>query len=167
MDGDDWLETTVPGLYGMGFAGLNAADQLAWFETERRATMLILALEAYRLDHGNLPKSLNELAGKYFEDVPHDPYSGLEFQYFPEGLPKPQTPTEGAEFVNWRPIDFGVPGIWSTGSQLVLGRQFLGPDEKTVVGYDIRRRTSSSDVPLPFYPAFNEGIWFPIPETPK
>ena len=56
-------------------------------ETYRRATRLVLALETWKLDHGGLPQSLNELRGKYFDQVPVDPRTGDAFQYEPKGLP--------------------------------------------------------------------------------
>ena len=62
-------------------------DNWLTVETYRRATRLILALEAWKLDHGGLPQSLNELRGKYFDQVPVDPRTGDAFQYEPKGLP--------------------------------------------------------------------------------
>ncbi len=56
-------------------------------ETYRRATRLILALEAWKLEHGRLPKSLDHLQGKYFDQLPVGPYTGHEFRYEPNGLP--------------------------------------------------------------------------------
>jgi len=57
-------------------------------ETCRRATRLVLALEAWKLEHGGLPKSLNDLKGKYLHEVPVDPYFGEEFVYEPKGIPE-------------------------------------------------------------------------------
>jgi ABC-type transport system involved in multi-copper enzyme maturation permease subunit len=56
-------------------------------ETQRRATRLILALEAWKLEHGGLPGSLQELRGKYLGQLPVDPYAGGPFRYEPKGLP--------------------------------------------------------------------------------
>ncbi len=56
-------------------------------ETYRRATRLILALEAWKLEHGGLPKSLDDLAGKYLDKLPVDPYTGGAFTYGRKGLP--------------------------------------------------------------------------------
>ena len=56
-------------------------------ETYRRATRLILALEAWKLDHGGLPQSLEDLQGKYLDQLPVDPYTGNAFDYAPQGLP--------------------------------------------------------------------------------
>ena len=59
-------------------------------ETYRRATRLILALEAWKLEHGRLPKLLDDLKGKYFDQLPVSPYSGGAFLYEPKGLTHPQ-----------------------------------------------------------------------------
>ena len=56
------------------------------YERYRRAAQLVLAIEAWRLDHGSLPKSLDQLLGKYLERLPVDPYSGEQFGYDPNGL---------------------------------------------------------------------------------
>jgi len=57
-------------------------------ETYRRATLLILALEAWKLDHGSLPQSLDELKDKYIEQIPVSPFTGGTFNYEPKGLPR-------------------------------------------------------------------------------
>ena len=56
-------------------------------ETYHRATRLILALEAWRLEHSSLPDSLDDLRGTYLDELPVDPYTGAEFGYEPKGLP--------------------------------------------------------------------------------
>src|SRR5262249_54240971 len=53
-----WLKTTKPDLYPMGIAGSDAAKICAGFGTYKRVWLLLLALEAYRLDHGQLPETL-------------------------------------------------------------------------------------------------------------
>ena len=50
--------------------------------TERRATYILMALEAWKADHlGTLPERLDELVGAYLESLPLDPYSGKEFLF--------------------------------------------------------------------------------------
>ena len=56
--------------------------------TVRRATKIVLALEAWKLEHGELPESLDELVGPYFKELPKAPRAGTVFAYFPKGLPK-------------------------------------------------------------------------------
>jgi hypothetical protein len=53
--------------------------QFAEYERYRRATLLVLAIQAWRLDHGSLPKSLDQLKGKYLARLPVDPVTGGEF----------------------------------------------------------------------------------------
>ncbi len=86
-----WLNTTHPMPAEIGRLGIEAAGELAWFEAHRRATIIILALQAYRLEHGQLPISLDALTGDYFEHIPLDPYSCMPYLYFPNGRPLPKT----------------------------------------------------------------------------
>jgi hypothetical protein len=50
-------------------------------ETRRRAATLLLALEAWKAQHGRFPDTLDELAGTYLNRLPLDPYSGKPFGY--------------------------------------------------------------------------------------
>jgi hypothetical protein len=145
----DWLWTTHPDLQRIGFWGILAASALAEFETSQRATMLRLAIESYRLKHGALPRSLAELVGPYFREMPLDPYSGLEFRYFPAGLER---------FVP------GVPCIWSTGASLWVNQLPPDRDEPAVGGtlqYGLRHYSNHTDPDVVFWA---RGFWFPIPE---
>ena len=45
---------------------------------------LALAMERYRLDHGNLPAQLDDLVGEYLESVPMDIYDGQPLRYAPQ-----------------------------------------------------------------------------------
>jgi hypothetical protein len=58
------------------------------YEKYHRATQLVLAIEAWKLDHGRLPDSLDQLTGKYIERLPVDPYDGRQFGYYPKGTSK-------------------------------------------------------------------------------
>ncbi len=64
--------------------------QLNWVDgaMNRNIARLLLALQAWRLEHGQLPESLQELVGVYFERLPRDPFSGEDFRYFPQGVPE-------------------------------------------------------------------------------
>jgi ABC-type transport system involved in multi-copper enzyme maturation permease subunit len=66
-------------------------QSLAWDmvcqETDFRATLIILALEAWRAEHGSLPQELNELVGSQSGFLPVDPVDGQPFKYFAHGLP--------------------------------------------------------------------------------
>jgi len=97
------------------------ARQLAAMETHRRAVCLLLALQAWKIEHGELPKTLDELVGPYLDRLPLDPYPGESFRYFPEGLPISITWLPwNASVVPWssnKPevVKAGTPFIWSTG----------------------------------------------------
>ncbi len=89
-------------------------SQFNWLEGElRRSTArILLALEAYRLEHGDLPETLEKLAGVYLPKLPRDPYSGVDFRYFPHGLP------ERREMFFWTHEYVTPPQLWSCGSRL-------------------------------------------------
>ncbi len=125
-------------------------------ETYRRATRLILALEAWRIEHGGLPKSLDDLTPKYLDKVPVDPYIGKTFGYEPAGFP------------------CGIvsePGYAAT-RMLEPGRPFIACDTSSAETYyadaEIHQRSSAGS-------GFDEskgvcivwkGVWvFPIPTS--
>ena len=56
-------------------------------ETRRRAVLVQLALAGWKIQHGELPERLEDLAGTSFEQLPTDPFTGRPFQYFREGQP--------------------------------------------------------------------------------
>lgn len=85
---------------------------LLFYEKYCRATRLVLALEAWRIDHGRLPGSLDALLGKYLDKLPVDPATGSAFQYERNGVPQrvewdiPSTSPE-----NLRAIEPGQPFV--------------------------------------------------------
>ena len=94
------------------------------YEKYHRACQLILAIEAWRLDHGSLPISLDQLTGKYIERLPVDPYDGRQFGYYPKGLSYrvEWNFIDGAEEYN-RVMEPGQPfvggpvgGLWTGGN---------------------------------------------------
>jgi hypothetical protein len=184
---DEWLATTVPELWPMGLRGIDAARRLAWFESDRQATIIVLAIEAYRLDHGQLPKSLDQLAGDYLDAVPKDPYSGEAFVYFPTGVTvsHQEIETYSYEMKSYAesksrlesrfdaerspPVNPDVPGIWSTGPDISISHrlrtQFDGAtlnkgEQQSVLEYELRNGMSRSDRYLPIW---MYGDWFGIP----
>jgi len=137
--------------------------------------LLLLALEAYRLERGELPQSLDDLVGPYFDALPRDPYSGYAFSYFPAGLPAPATPLEAAQLEKgaWRSTSIvpGKPCIWCTGARLLVRDLNLGeprneppePAEKPKpVLYYTSREHGENWQPLLPYEAWTQGYWFPI-----
>ena len=104
-----WISNTV-----LTSLVLRTGESVAFAEVNRamrrRAIRLLLACEAYRTDHGKLPKSLDLLVPEYLARLPRDPY-GAEFDYRPDGFPTP------VAFVNSRdPVPAGRPLIWSAGA---------------------------------------------------
>ncbi|NLF08692.1 MAG: hypothetical protein GX594_12050 [Pirellulaceae bacterium] len=90
--------------------------QRAAIEAERRAVQIILAMEAWKLQHGSLPKTLDELVDTCLDRLPNDPYTGKPFLYFPEGVPTAFTYYQsfgglGSDVE----IPAGKPFIWSAG----------------------------------------------------
>ncbi len=86
---------------------------LAHLETQRRATRSLLALEAWKLEHGRLPQSLGELTGRYLERPPVDPFWGKLFQYYPKGVQFAFRDTRGKD------IEPGMPFLWGPAQQAV------------------------------------------------
>ncbi len=182
-----WFWSTTPDLTVLGDADLGVAQMDVDFETAKRATMIRLALEAYRLDHGQLPDSLDQLVGAYFDELPTDPYSCREFVYFPSGIPQPSTEDEKKQlnsrswffwYTDW--IIPEVPCIWSPGANLrtITQTQSIpgqaeadgSPKEGAPIIYYVLPNTAypyQLDSALPRYAAWARGWWFPIPEQQK
>jgi hypothetical protein len=178
LERSEWLTSTWPNFDTIGDAGQHAARQLIQFAARRRAAMISLALEGYRLQHGTLPATLADLTGEYFDVVPPDPFSGIQFTYFPKGIPQPRTELEQAELVDRQALNSnlktGIPGIWCMGPELLL--QFFQPSEKDsdessptkngtgIPSYTWRRNGNYSSM-LPTYTALKNGFWFPLPRS--
>lgn len=82
-----WHDTTPLPLDGPELrpATLPTGRYVTAMKVERSATRLILALHGWRLEHGRLPESLNDLVPSWFDTLPLDPATGKSFGYFPEG----------------------------------------------------------------------------------
>jgi hypothetical protein len=81
-------------------------------ETRRRGLLVQLALIAYKLDHGEYPKTLAELTPGWLAEPIDDPFSGYPFVYRPEGLPHKLLSLQGDEVAFIAP---DTPLIWSVG----------------------------------------------------
>ena len=88
-------------------------------ETYRRVARVVLALEAWKLDHGRLPASLDDLKGKYLSQIPVAVFADDEFRYEPKGVPY---------YVQWNPPNSGTsanaragPAVCRLWSGVVLG----------------------------------------------
>jgi hypothetical protein len=88
----------------------------ALLENHRRATLILLALQVYKLDRGTYPKTLDELAGTYLDRLPIDPYSVEPYRYYPDGL-KVWMHSPGMDF---QLISSGMdkPFIWSASTEI-------------------------------------------------
>ncbi len=79
---ESWYETSANSASGF------AIRRLAWLtadETIRRGTLLVLALEGWRLEHGQLPESLDMLVPDWLAELPLDPLTANSFSYCPNG----------------------------------------------------------------------------------
>ena len=76
-------------------------------KARREATLLTMALIAYRKEHGKLPRRLDQLIGEYFIALPLDPWSGREFGYRPDGF------STRVKFSN-HTTELGQPMLWSS-----------------------------------------------------
>lgn len=177
----NWMESTSPSLDQFGEAGILAANQYVEFETRRRAAAITLALIGYRLEHGHLPEKLSDLVPEFFDVVPLDPYSGIEFVYYPQGIPHPETPLQeaywqSAQTSSWwgnEHLQLDVPGLWSMGPYLKLhfyradltpAASDSPPKDGPPVPYYTEKYGPLSDHQTETFEALNRGFWFPIPE---
>jgi hypothetical protein len=62
-----------------GYTRAGANMRLA--HADHEATLVCLALQAYRRDHGNYPESLGALPPRYIASIPEDPYDGKPMKY--------------------------------------------------------------------------------------
>ena len=96
-------------------------------QTARAAVRLILTLKAWKLEHGSLPKTLDELVGPYLKELPIDPYSYEPFRYFRNGIESPLYwgqpwmpgwPQQSAQ--SGQTLAANTPFIWSTGDEVYV-----------------------------------------------
>ena len=93
-DVERWYNTTITIGFAREFGGrywLSRQRDLVDMTAVQRATLIVLALQGWRLEHGALPETLSELAPTWFAQVPVDPMTGMPFQYYPNGLSEPTT----------------------------------------------------------------------------
>ncbi len=159
-------EFWVPPLHH-AMQGMNLVREFANLENHRRATLIILALQAWKLEHGDYPKSLDELVGPYLTQLPNDPY-GEAYRYYPHGVKVP-LPGTGMDFellsaVNDKPV------IWSTSpnihvalsSELRLDARYwvYQEDPSTPFG-ELRFHLGPADI----FEIYNNGHFFLVPQT--
>ena len=113
-------EIVIPPLIQFARQSKELVWRFADMENRRRAAPIVLALQAWKLEHGSYPKTLNELVGPYLKHLPDDPYSGESYRYFPEGLNLSlRDSDEFFKFILTSP-DKGRPFIWSTSPNIKI-----------------------------------------------
>ena len=60
-----------------------ALEQFCALEVRRQGTRGVMALRAYRLDHGGYPETLDALVPGYLARLPADPFNGATLRYSP------------------------------------------------------------------------------------
>ncbi len=163
----DWLTSTCPRyLDQFGYIGLETASALARFETLRRAALIRMALISWRLKHGKLPNALGELVPEYFSEMPVDPYSARQFQYYADGVPPGHVSNVASDFdFTWdgsANLVVGERGIWSSGPRLVPTTVIDNDKEKPWYSLREWRGADMERVTI-----WQLGLWFPIPEQKK
>ena len=122
----------VPNAYDFLLRDRNIKLDYAIQETSRRAIQLILALEAWKLQHGSLPKTLDELVGPCLDRLPVDPCSGEPFRYFREGIPGPLPPAK---------FEWPYVNVTTSSRDMAPHSPFFWS-----IGLDIRRVSQSGDI---------------------
>jgi ABC-type transport system involved in multi-copper enzyme maturation permease subunit len=113
---DDWLRQHFRLLWSSDHGAPEAMNM----ETRRRAVRLVLAIEAWKLEHRRLPETLDVLIGTSLDQIPLDPYSAEPFRWFPEGVDVAIVPADVQKSDEVVPPN--VPIVWSAGP-LVLFRE--------------------------------------------
>jgi hypothetical protein len=150
--------------------GRDAINSEVKFETQRRVTLIILACQAFRLKHGELPIALEQLREEAFLDkLPNDPLSGRPFVYFSRGIPEPRTEEEKRVLKrSGRSLLPDAPLLWSPGMHLSTRVVTPNSEQPEIVEVYYRHRPHYYDRygdyrDLPDYNAWLAGDWYPIP----
>lgn len=163
-EGFDLRRRTTPHLpfqmreFSAGTALGNLAAERA---ARRRATRVMLALAAYQLANGHPPESLEHLAGTDGQALPKDPYTGLQFRYFPQGLPIRIRLGVGLGEDQTLALKDGAPLLWSPGIQV----RMTETQENGVLapGYSMVNRERQFER-VDDLQAWTHGIAFPVPQ---
>ncbi len=150
---------------GFGFLGNDIwwVEEYVATEMRRRALRLQLALAVWRREHGQVPKSLDELVGTYLDAVPIDPFTGLRFIYSFSGHPGGavwQQHEDQAKIV----VEKGVgPFLWSPGWRVFGADGDIDEFQLARPGYD---RGSQQKFLSP-WDMLRAGWIFPVPQPPE
>ena len=139
-------------------------EHLTDAETQRRALLITLGLAGWRLEHGELPQRLDALIGTFLDTLPLDPWSGRQFQYFPEGLVA--TLFSYRHRLHPNRIQPGQPLLWSVGREqvrLVPNHRDDTGQMQVTIGRRYDRMAEKYRTPPPKLPQPGYGMAFPIP----
>jgi hypothetical protein len=115
----------------------------------------LLALEAWKLDHGRLPQSLEELlTDRYLERPPVDPFWGKLFQYYPKGVQFAFRDTRG------KTIEPGMPFLWGPAGQTPDSTWSQAPSE---CGDSTMQGDVAAPIVVPLEKALAFGCAFAVP----
>jgi hypothetical protein len=122
----------------------SAAFNMQVAQLEVEASIIMLALEEHRLDHGAHPETLDALVPRYLDAVPIDPLTGEQFRYI-RSIEGDAAPTTGYT-------------LYSIGSDM--------NDDGGVVDPDYRSTGLSDRIPIsePYDHIFNRP--YPLPGDP-
>ncbi len=155
------------------YAGIQKVRWSTRAECARRAARLRMALEAWRLQHGSLPKTLDELVGPCLDRLPVDPYAGVPFRYRRTGISVPMALTGGMRGLAYQIIPVKLPSngkisantpfVWSTGEFVDFNGLRPAAEQNTrYTVYDIRDHQFHT--PQSEYDIWTRGWPFPIPQ---
>jgi hypothetical protein len=150
----EW-ETSLP-IVGRVFSSLQSHLR-AFHQTQRRATVVRLELQCWRVVQGRFPERLRELqSGDVATDI-RDPCSGLPFVYRPQGFGLELSSPGGRDSI--RPFQ---PFLWSTGLHIAPAGG-LGESESSRVYYRYPAGPSGHVLIATQQELFQSGWCFKIP----
>ena len=114
------------------------AEEIGNREQTLRGNLTVMAIVAWRLQHGELPQSLGQLVGTFLDYPLPDPWSLAGFVYYPNGLPLDYGLT-----INGTTVERGDPFLWSPGQWDVHPVPFVLPNSRPnrQVRYSLISRT--------------------------
>lgn len=144
----------------------NGSEKVASFANEEnlfRKTSIILAIQGWKLEHGEYPKKLDELVGSYLTALPNDPYTGEPYKYFPSGI---ELSMPGVRELIASPLK-SKPLLWSASSEIFVKNsetdniyhhyEIRDIDVEVFYGTYTQRSVRSE------YDLYSHGRLFPVP----
>ncbi|MHB8897858.1 MAG: hypothetical protein ACYC6Y_03825, partial [Thermoguttaceae bacterium] len=124
-----WLRFT-PDAWIADFPVGEVRRRLVTSQWHRRVAHIKIALAAWQVDHPSLPEKLEDLEGEFLAEVPHDPYTGEVFVYFPRGTDGRVTRFTGTSGKVRILAGATEPFFWSPGPTMRVDRSKQSLDEK-------------------------------------